>query len=51
MLNINDKKLKDLKRKLMVLKDNRDSMLKNLNHTLTDLFKIEEEIEKITNEK
>ena len=51
MIKTNDKTLTALNRKLMVLKDNRNSMLKSLNHTLTELFKIEEEIEKIRNEK
>ena len=46
-----DDTLTSLNRKLTVLKDNRDSMLKSLNHTLTELFKIEDEIEKIRNEK
>jgi predicted nucleic acid-binding Zn-ribbon protein len=49
MLKTNDKKLTALKRKLMILKDNRNSMLKSLNHTLTELFKIEEEIENLKN--
>jgi hypothetical protein len=43
--------LTSLKRKIMVLKDNRDSMLKNLNHTLTELFNAEEKFEKLNNEK
>lgn len=43
------RELVSLKRKLKVLIDNRDSMLKSLNHTLTELFIIQSEIEKINN--
>jgi len=43
------KELVSLERKLKILIDNRDSMLKSLNHTLTELFEIELKIEKIVN--
>ena len=43
------RELVSLERKLKVLIDNRDSILKSLNHTLSELFKVQDKIEKINN--
>ena len=43
------KKMTSLERKHRVLIDNRDSILKNLNHTLTQLFIIEQQIDQLKN--
>jgi len=43
------RELVSLERKLKVIIDNRDSILKSLNHTLSGLFEVQDRIEKIKN--